>query len=276
MNDATHPPIFFASDLHLGAPSAALSRERERLFVRWLEEVASLGREIHLVGDSLDFWFEWKHVVPRGHVRLFGAIAALVDSGTPVHWHLGNHDLWSFGYLEQELGVTLHREPVELELFGERWLVGHGDGLGPHDRRYKRLKRVFTNRLAQWSFARLHPNLACALAQRWSRSSRIHNAAQDGSFNGIENEWLFQYVQDQFSTGAHDGYIFGHRHLPLDVKLHADGSHTLIHPPSDSHTSPKAPTAAVQSTRYINTGEWLHRPSYVRFGPEGPALLQYS
>jgi UDP-2,3-diacylglucosamine hydrolase len=263
------PPttIHFASDLHLGAPNAVVSKVREKLFVQWLEEVACKGDALHLVGDTLDFWFEWKHVVPRGHVRIFGALAALVDAGIPVHWHVGNHDLWTFGYLEQELGVEVHREPIELEVNGDKWLVGHGDGLGPGDNKYKMLKRIFTSATAQWAFSRLHPNLAVGLAQRWSRSSRIHNADSDAKFNGIEGEWLAHYIRSeeqlriQRQVAPRTGYIFGHRHLPIDETLDVSPGGKLDGPN--------------RSTRYINTGEWLTHRSYLRIDPQGAELLRY-
>lgn len=259
--------VHFASDLHLGAPNAADSRTREKLFLRWLDEVASQGDSLHLVGDTLDFWFEWKHVVPRGHVRIFGALAALVDAGMPVHWHVGNHDLWTFGYLEQELGVQVHRAPIELEINGQEWLVGHGDGLGPGDRRYKLLKRLFTSSPAQWAFSRLHPNLSVGLAQAWSRSSRIHNAASDAALNGIEGEWLAHYIRSEEqqrlaqNLAPRTGYIFGHRHLPIDELLDVSPGGTL--------DGPK------RSIRYINTGEWLNHRSYLRIDPKGAELLRF-
>ena len=259
--------VHFASDLHLGAPNAADSRTREKLFLRWLDEVASQGDSLHLVGDTLDFWFEWKHVVPRGHVRIFAALAALVDAGMPVHWHVGNHDLWTFGYLEQELGVQVHQAPIELEINGQEWLVGHGDGLGPGDRRYKLLKRLFTSSPAQWAFSRLHPNLSVGLAQAWSRSSRIHNVTSDATFNGIEGEWLAHYIRSEEQQriaqklAPRTGYIFGHRHLPIDELLDVSPGGTLDGPN--------------RSVRYINTGEWLNHRSYLRIDPKGAELLRF-
>ena len=171
--------LHFASDLHLGTPDRDASRDRERAFLQLVDEVGSRGDGLHLVGDMLDFWFEWKHVVPKGAVRLLGRIGELVDGGLDVHWHLGNHDMWTRGYLADELGVTVHSDPIRVEYEGFQCLVGHGDGLGPGDRKYKALKRLFRNRAAQWAFARLHPNLAYGIGSRLSRDSRAAGAEAD-------------------------------------------------------------------------------------------------
>ena len=130
------------------------------MFLAWLEEVGRKGDALHLVGDLIDFWFEWRHVVPKGSVRLLGKVAELVDGGLDVHWHLGNHDMWTRGYLSDELGVQVHADPIEVLHAGQRYLVGHGDGLGPGDRKYKALKRLFRHPAARWAFARLHPDTA--------------------------------------------------------------------------------------------------------------------
>ena len=143
--------IHLASDLHLGAPSVDSSVSRERAFVSWMRQAASgegfakghKATEIHLVGDIFDFWFEYGKAIPKGGARLMGAIAEITDVGVPVHFHVGNHDMWTFGYLEEELGVTVHREPILRTWDGLTCYVGHGDGLGHGDKRYKWLKKVF-------------------------------------------------------------------------------------------------------------------------------------
>ena len=179
--------VHLASDLHLGAPNASESRTRELRFIEWLENAAEgKGRaksgpatEIHLVGDVFDFWFEYKHAVPKGGVRLLGAIARIADSGIPIHYHVGNHDLWTFGYFEEELGVTLHREPIVREYDGVRCMIGHGDGIGPGDAGYKRLKGVFTNPILQWAYRWVHPDIGIALAEYLSRNSRARKGHLD-------------------------------------------------------------------------------------------------
>ncbi len=247
--------LHFASDLHLGAPDASASRERERAFLGWLDAVGSQGEGLHLVGDLIDFWFEWRHVVPKGSVRLLGRIADLVDGGLEVHWHLGNHDMWTRGYLADELGVHVHADPVDVTVAGQRYLVGHGDGLGPGDRRYKVLKKLFRNPMARWAFARLHPNAAFALGSRLSRNSRASGAEAAAQYDGPDGEWLHHHCRQVLDQEAFDGFIFGHRHLPLDLEV-------------TSHDG-------TRKARYLNTGDWLHHRTYVTVDDDGARLLHW-
>ena len=241
--------IYFASDFHLGLPNYETSRQREDKIVRWLNSIKADAAEIFLVGDIFDFWFEYAMVVPKGFVRLQGAIAALTDAGIPVHFFKGNHDLWMFTYFQKELGVQLHSEPIEREFNGKRFFIGHGDGLGPGDYKYKLLKRFFRGRLCQWLFARLHPNFGIGLASLLSRRSRANGGSKDAQYTGPQDEWLFQYVQEQAQTKHHDFYIFGHRHLVLDVQL--------------------------ETARYINLGEWLNGSQYAVFDGQTLDLLNW-
>jgi len=229
--------IYFASDFHLGVPSHADSIARERKIVSWLTEIQKDASEIYLVGDVFDFWFEWKRAVPRGHVRILGKLAELCDAGIPVHFFTGNHDLWTFGYLEEEIGMKVYRDPIQVELQGKKCFIGHGDGLGPGDKGYKFLKKVFTNKTCQWLFSRLHPNASFALANYFSGKSRIANIDVDQIFKGEENEWLVDYSKEILATEHFDYFIFGHRHLPLDIKL-------------------------AENSQYINLGEWVQYNSY--------------
>jgi UDP-2,3-diacylglucosamine hydrolase len=144
--------IYFASDFHLGIPDYASSLEREKKIVRWLDTIKKDAAEIYLLGDVFDFWFEYKSVVPRGFVRLLGKIAELTDSGIPVHWFTGNHDMWIFNYIPKELNVMLHRAPIQKEYNGKKFYIAHGDGLGPGDHGYKFIKKVFASGVCQWLF----------------------------------------------------------------------------------------------------------------------------
>ncbi len=244
--------VHLASDLHLGAPNASESRTRELRFIEWLENAAEgKGRakagpatEIHLVGDVFDFWFEYKRAVPKGGVRLLGAIARIVDSGIPVHYHVGNHDLWTFGYFEDELGVTLHREPIVRDYDGVRCMIGHGDGIGPGDAGYKRLKGVFTNPALQWAYRWVHPDIGIALAEYLSRNSRARKGHLDRLAGDREDEWIWQFCREHLSREHIDCFIFGHRHLPLDFEV-----------PGPEGSKPG---------RYINLGDWIQHFTSVR------------
>lgn len=216
--------------------------------VRWLESIRHDAEAIYLVGDIFDFWFEYKTVVPRGYVRLLGKLAELRDSGITLHLFTGNHDMWMFDYLEQELGATLYRAPVVHEIQGTTFFIGHGDGLGPGDQGYKLLKKVFSNRICQWLFARLHPNFSIGLANYLSSRSRASNTEED-LFRGSENEWLLQYSRRKSEQLPEvDYFVFGHRHLPIDYLLPNGRS------------------------RYINLGEWVNFNSYAVFDGEEIAV----
>lgn len=215
--------IYFASDFHLGVPDPEQSLIREKKLVHWLESIRHNAREIYLMGDLFDFWFEYKTVVPKGYTRLLGMIASLTDSGIPVHVFLGNHDIWAFDYLQKEVGVVLHRKAVVCK-FGEKiFFLAHGDGLGPGDTGYKLLKTVFENRLNQWLFRWLHPDLGTRMGLYFSQKSRIANIAREQKNNfkvEIEKEMLYHYAKRKLEhQPAINHFVFGHRHIPIQVSL---------------------------------------------------------
>lgn len=242
--------IYFASDFHLGAPDYTSSREREDAVVRWLDFVKQDAAEIFLVGDLFDFWFEYKHTVPKGFVRLLGKMAEIADSGIKLHVFTGNHDMWMFDYLPKEIGVELYKEPIKREFSGKKFLIGHGDGLGPGDKGYKFIKKVFANRTWQWLFGWIHPNLGINLANFWSGKSRSANSGSDEKFLGEENEWLAIYSKEYLKKENIDYFIFGHRHLPLDLKVG-------------------------ENSRYINLGEWMNYRTYAVFDGKDLELKEF-
>lgn len=242
--------IYFASDFHLGVPDADSSRLRERKIVAWLDMIRQDAQAVFLMGDIFDFWFEYRHAIPKGFIRFQGKLAELRDAGIAVYFFTGNHDMWLFDYFEKELGVVIYRSVEELTVNGQRLLIGHGDGLGPGDATYKILKRFFASRICQWLFARIHPNLGIAIANYWSRSSRISNIASEEKFSGEDREFLLAYCRDVEKKDHHDFYVFGHRHLPLDLEV-APGS------------------------RYINLGEWVHFSPYFELGHRHAALKTF-
>ncbi len=242
--------IYFASDFHLGIPTHEKSLIREKRIVKWLDEVKLDAQEIYLMGDLFDFWFEYKYTVPKGFTRLLGKIAEITDSGIPVTFFTGNHDMWMFDYFSKELGVSIYREPITREYNGKKFYLGHGDGLGPGDYGYKFIKKVFANPLCQWLFARLHPNFAMGMGNFWSRKSRLANGPKDETFTGEENEWLIVYTKEVLQKQHFDYFVFGHRHLPLDIKLN-------------------------ENSRYINLGEWINYNSYAVFDGTNMELKYY-
>lgn len=241
--------IHFLSDFHLGVPDAASSLAREKRIVAFLEEAGKDAAEIHLLGDLFDFWFEYKRAVPRGHVRLLGKLAELTDKGIPVHLYIGNHDMWIFDYVPEETGVILHREPVTREWNGVRFLIGHGDGLGPGDHGYKFIKSIFRNKVCQWLFARLHPNFGLWLGDMLSGRSRKKSYENDRRWLGAEKEWLVLHCRSELEKAHYNFMIFGHRHLPVDLELK-------------------------EGSRYINLGDWITWFTYASFDGQELRLMQ--
>src|SRR3569833_2386541 len=210
--------IYFASDFHLGTGSYASSREREDRLGRWLDSIKDDASEIFLMGDVFDFWYEYKTVVPKGYIRFLGKLAELSDAGIKLWFFRGNHDMWMFDYFERELGVTLISYELEIERGGKKFYLHHGDGLGPGDTVYKFLKGFFRSKLCQWLFARLHPNFGVGLANYWSSHSRLANEKKDDHKPG-QQEWLVTFSNQVLQGLLYDYLVFGHRHLPLDIKL---------------------------------------------------------
>lgn len=244
--------IYFVSDTHLGAPNRESSFKREQILVKWLDEIQHDAKEIYIVGDLFDFWFEYKTVVPKGYVRLFGKLAELTDKGIAVYFFTGNHDMWSFGYFTEELGIPIYRKPVVREFNGKKFFIGHGDGLGPGDHGYKFLKKVFANPLCQWLFKWLHPDIGVSIANYWSRRSRLHTqqVGDEGAFQGESREWLVAYCRKKLETEQFNYFVFGHRHLAIDYGL-------------------------TDTSRYINLGDWLTFYTYAVFDGENMELKYY-
>lgn len=226
--------IYFASDFHLGIPNLKESHKREKHIVSWLTEIEQDAKAIYLMGDIFDFWFEYNKVVPKGFVRLLGKLAALTDNGTKIYLFPGNHDLWTKEYLEDEIGIIINHKPKILEAQDKKIFIGHGDGLGKGDYFYKFIRKIFTSKICQWVFARLHPNLALSLAHAWSNQSRRNH---DAPFVSEEKEILFTYCKKKQAATPIDYYIFGHRHIPLELKI------------DDRAT-------------YINLGDWITHNTY--------------
>jgi UDP-2,3-diacylglucosamine hydrolase len=247
------PPIkkiYFLSDFHLGAPDHVSSLEREKRIVRFFDEIKKDTSHIFILGDLFDFWYEYKKVVPKGFVRILGKLAELTDNGIIIKFFVGNHDMWMNGYFEQQLNIEVFHEAEAFEFNGKKFFVGHGDGLGPKDHKYKFMKKVFRNKISRALFGALHPGSGIGLADYFSRKSRTSAGTKDEKFLGEDKEWLIIFSKQMLEKEHYDYFIFGHRHFPVDYKL--------------SDTS-----------RYINLGDWIKYNSYAVFDGTDITLKYY-
>lgn len=230
--------IYFASDQHFGVPDLQQSRIREEKFIRWMDSIKKNAQVLFLMGDLFDFWHEWKYVVPKGYIRVLGKIAELKDCGIDIYFFVGNHDLWMKNYFEVELGIPVFFEKKYYEINSNQFLLAHGDGLGPGDKGYKRMKKVFTNPIAQWAFRWLHPDIAMKIANYMSQKNKMISGVEDQKFLGEDKEFLILYSKEKLKTEKIDYFVYGHRHLPMVLDLQ-------------------------KGAKYINLGDWI---SYFTYG----------
>ena len=232
--------IYFASDQHFGAPTPEKSKVREAKFISWLDTVKKDADTLFLLGDLFDFWFEYRNVVPKGFVRVLGKLAELRDAGIKIHFFVGNHDLWMRDYFEKELNIPVYFKPQIFTFDDKKFYIGHGDGLGPGDKGYKRMKKVFTNPFSKWLFRWLHPDLGVRLGQYLSTQNKLISGEEDVVFLGKDREWLVQYAKTKLAKQHYDYFVFGHRHLPMEIALN-------------------------NKSTYINLGDWVSHFTYAVF-----------
>ncbi len=241
--------IFFASDFHLGIPNHSISLQREKLLIKWLENIKHEADEIFLMGDIFDFWHEWKQVVPKGHTRFLGKIVELADSGIKINYITGNHDLWVYDYFQKELGIKVYHKPIIRTFNNKKFLLAHGDGLGPNDKFYKILKKLFTNKFLQFCFANLiHPNLSIKIAKYFSET---RNGYYKNPRFLNEDEWLIIYSRELLKTKKFDFFIYGHRHIPIKKNLN-------------------------ESSVYVGLGDWLKNNTYAVFDGKNVEIIKFT
>ena len=241
--------IYFTSDHHFGAPNRSDSKLREKKFIEWLEEIRKDAQVLFILGDLFDFWFEYKYVIPKGFTRVIGKLAELSDQGIEIHFFVGNHDMWMTDYFEKELNIKGYHKPHQFKLNNKEFFIGHGDGLGPKDRGYKRLKKIFTNTFFRWVYRWIHPDIGVRFAQYLSLKNKLISGSEDLKFQGEEKEWLTQYCRRKLETKHYDYFVFGHRHLPLEIKLNS-------------------------KSMYVNLGDWISHYTFAVFDGEYLSLKQ--
>ncbi len=234
---------YFISDLHLGA-SYLDTRQSEQKVIDWLNSIKSSAKRLIFLGDILDYWYEYRHVVPRGYIRFFGKLAELSDSGIEIHWFTGNHDIWIFDYLPAELGITLHRTNEVLDIDGHSFFLSHGDEVGERKWSFRFIQWLFRNKVAQWCYSWIHPDLTMILAHKWSSSSRKKNNQKgEEHFRGEKHEPLVRFAKEYIKNNNVEYLIFGHRHILLDLML-------------------------TRNNRMVILGDWIKHFSYASFDGE--------
>ena len=242
--------IYFSSDNHLGAPTKEESFPREKKFVKWLDEVKEDAAAIFLLGDLFDFWFEYKTVVPKGFVRTLGKLAEISDSGIPIYFFVGNHDLWMNDYFKKELNIPTYHDSKEFIFNNKTFLIGHGDGKGPNDKGYKRMKKVFTNPFLKWIYRWLHPDIGMRIAHHLSVKNKLISGDEDKNFLGENEEWLAAYAKRKLENKHYDYFVFGHRHLPMEIKVG-------------------------ENSTYFNLGDWINHYTFGVFDGENFEIKNY-
>lgn len=244
---------YFISDIHLGARYIPDRRAHEQAVCRFLRSIAPTARRIFMVGDILDYWYEYRTVVPRGYVRFFGVLAELADSGVEIVWFTGNHDIWLFDYLRDELGicVTDPRKGYELtDIDGTLFCIGHGDAIGPQKPGFRFIRSLFRNRVCQWMYAAIHPRWTVGFAHAWSSHSRkgchTPQSLEPAARTGLE---LFCRKMATEHPGLRY-VVVGHHHVPVDEPVSAD-------------------------CRLIVLGDWLSRHTYAVFDGESLKLCEF-
>lgn len=244
--------VYFASDLHLGAPNTAASLIREKQFVRWLTSIEDSIDTLYLVGDVFDFWFEYEKAVPRGYVRLLGKLAELSDKGIPIHVFIGNHDLWYTDYIEKEIGVQLHHKPFTTTHFGKKIYIAHGDGLGPGDYKYKFIRSIFVHPFSKWLYARLHPNTGIRIAEFLSKTSGNYTKKEGGAVYYGEKEMIVIHSREMLKQETDISYfIYGHRHILKEIPL-------------------------TETAKCLYLGDWIRYNSYAVMDEDGIHLAQFT
>lgn len=239
---------YFLSDFHLGAKYIPDRMEQERTITRFLDSIKDDARDIYLLGDILDYWYEYRYVVPRGYVRFFGKLAELSDMGIGIHWLIGNHDIWIFDYLPEEIGMEVTDGEKIVEIGGKTFFLAHGDGVGKRKLSFQLLRSLFRNRLCQKLYAAIHPRWTVPFALAWSHSSRSDDEYPE--YLGEGKEYLEMFARNYTGQQHIDYFVFGHRHIMLDKET-AKGSRILI------------------------LGDWIHFNSYAVFDGKEIKLRKY-
>jgi UDP-2,3-diacylglucosamine hydrolase len=235
--------VYFFSDAHLGEADREKEKTKIEKLYSFLDLVKIDGEKLFILGDLFDFWFEYKHAIPKEHLRVVFQLASLVESGKEVHYISGNHDFWLGEFLSREAGITIHRDYFETSEQGKKLFLIHGDGISPSDKGYRILKKILRNRVNIWLYQKLPADWGIPLAKKVSRSSRMHTSGREQKFVKDYED----YAAHKLSEG-YDVVVIGHLHLPVLQKT--------------------------DEGVYLNTGDFIEHFSYGRMD-DGKITLEY-
>ena len=239
---------YFLSDLHLGAPYFPDSREAERRVVSFLDSIKEDAEAIYLLGDILDYWYEYRYVVPRGFVRFFGKLAELSDSGIRITWLIGNHDIWIFDYIPGELGVRVVDGSIVEEIYGRKVFMAHGDGVGKQPLAFRFIRSMFRSRICQFFYSAIHPRWTIPFAYAWSRHSRATGRESGQEWHPLLDNlerFSLEYLKEHPDISH---FIYGHLHILKQLKLTGQSDLTVL-------------------------GDWISLYSYATLTPDGSLTL---
>ena len=245
--------IYILSDAHLGSWAIDHGRMQERRLVRFLDNIKDKAAAVYLLGDMFDFWYEWKYTVPKGYTRFLGKLSELADLGVEVHYFTGNHDIWMYGYLEEECGIILHKKPETVELYNKVFYLAHGDGLGDPNSSFQFIRSIFHNKTCQWLFTHFIPqSWAMKFGLSWAKRSRLKRAdGKEPAYMGEDKEYLVLYTKKYMKEHPDiDYFIYGHRHIELDLMLS-------------------------RKSRMMIIGDWIWQFTYVVWDGEHLLLEEY-
>ena len=221
--------IYFASDAHLGLDLDGHPIDREKKLVRWMDRIKPTAKAVYFVGDMFDYWFEYRDVVPKGYTRFIGKMAEFVDSGIPVHLFIGNHDIWMFDYFQKEVGATVYYDSLEVVLDGKNFYIAHGDGLGDPSLMFRFLRSFFRNKFCQRLYKTIHPRLTVPFGYAWSNHNRRKKIGSEGeNYLGEDKEYLVEFSKKYRLSHPIDYFVYGHRHIILDLSIDDDKSRVII------------------------------------------------
>lgn len=244
--------VYFISDAHLGSLAIEERAAQEKRLVRFLDSIKADAEAVYMLGDMFDFWYEYRYVVPKGFTRFLGKISELTDRGIEVHYLLGNHDMWMYGYLQHECGVVLHEGAVTVEMGGRKFFLAHGDGMGDPDRMFRILRGIFHSKLCRFLFSLLPTCWSMKFGLGWAGSSMEKHRLENGvdGYKGEEKEYQIVFAKDYLKSHPDiDFLIMGHRHIELDLML--------------------SPTS-----RMLILGDWISHSTYACF--DGESLVMGS